>query len=78
MLIDIQMIKNFNTNIFSGKKKYESGGRFEVKIRILFYGEDSEPLHLVKLVQLVQFGTAKGHGHTYKFYLNHYFVWQSF
>jgi len=26
----------------------------------------------------MKFGAVKDHEHTYKFYLNHYFVWRSF
>jgi hypothetical protein len=40
-----------------------------VKILISFYGEN---LQIVALNEM-QFCTFKDHGHTYKFYLNHYF-----
>jgi hypothetical protein len=36
----------------------------------LFYGDDSWTVALRKM----KVGTAKYHGDTYKFYLNHYFV----
>jgi hypothetical protein len=51
-------------------KKYEHGGRFEVKVHILFYGDNSWTV----AVSEMKFGTVEDHGHTYKFYFINYFV----
>jgi hypothetical protein len=50
--------------------KYESGERLKTKIHIPFYGDSSRAAAL----RQTEFGTIEGHGHTYKFNLNHYFV----
>jgi hypothetical protein len=54
----------------SKKKKYEHGGRLNVKIHSLFFGDNSGTVALRQM----NFGIVRDHGHTYVFYLNHYFV----
>jgi hypothetical protein len=50
-------------------KKYERGGRFKVKVHILFCGNNSWTV----AVSQMKYGIAEDHGHTYKFYFIHYF-----
>jgi hypothetical protein len=64
----------FNKTIFVKNKKYEHGGHLNVKIHSLFCGDNSWTIALRQM----NFGTVRDHGYTYKFYLNHYFVWRSF
>jgi hypothetical protein len=64
----------FNKTIFVKNKKYEHGGRLNVKIHSLFRGDNSWNAALRQM----NFGIVRDHEHTYKFYLNHYFVWRSF
>jgi hypothetical protein len=45
-----------------------------LKINILYCGDNSWTIAL----QQMNFGIVRDHGHTYKFYLNYYFVWRSF
>jgi hypothetical protein len=59
---------------FVKNKKYEHGGQLNVKIHSLFCGDNSWTVVLTQM----NFGIVKDHGHTYKLYLNHYFVWRSF
>jgi hypothetical protein len=54
----------------SKTKKYEHGGRLNVKIHSLFCGDNSRTVTLRQM----NFGTVRDHGHTYKLYLDHYFV----
>lgn len=60
------------------QKKHERGGRLKVKIPILipksylFYGDKSWTNALT--VRQMKFDIVKHHGHTYKFYVNHCFV----
>jgi hypothetical protein len=63
-----------NTATVAIIQKYEYGRRLKVKIHILFYGENSWTVALSQM----EFCRLKDHGHTYKFYLNHHFLWQSF
>jgi hypothetical protein len=58
----------------SKNKKYEHGGQLNVKIRSVFCGDNSWTVALGQM----NFGIVNDHGHTYKFYLNNYFVWHSF
>jgi hypothetical protein len=58
----------------SKTKKYEHGGRLNVKIRSSFCGDNSWTVAL----RQTNFGIVRDHGYTYKFYLSHYFVWRSF
>jgi hypothetical protein len=51
-------------------KKYEHGGRLKFKINILFYGDNSRTAALTQ----TKCCTTKNSGHTYKFYLNNYFL----
>jgi hypothetical protein len=55
-------------------KKYERGGRLKAKVHILFYEDNSWTV----AVRQMKFGIIEDHGHTYKFYFIHYFVWISF
>jgi hypothetical protein len=48
--------------------------QLKVNIHILFYGQNSWTVEL----RQIKFCALKDHGHTYKFYLIHYFLWQSF
>jgi hypothetical protein len=66
--------ETFNKTIFVKNKKYEHGGRLNVKIYSLFCGDNSWTVALRQM----NFGIVKNLGHTYKFCLNHYFVWRSF
>jgi hypothetical protein len=52
------------------KKKYEFGGQLKFKIDILFYGDNSWTVAL----RQTKFVAMKDDGHTYKFYLNNYFL----
>jgi hypothetical protein len=54
----------------SKTKKYEHGGRLNVKIHSWFCGDNSRTVAL----RQTNFGIVRDHGHTYKFYFNHYFV----
>jgi hypothetical protein len=54
----------------SETKKYERGGRLNAKIHSLFCGDN--PLTIA--LRQMKFGFVRDLGHTYKFYLNHYFV----
>jgi hypothetical protein len=58
------------TPLLSKTKKYEHGGRLNIKIHSLFCGDNSRTVALGQM----NFGIVEDHGHTYKFYLNHYFV----
>jgi hypothetical protein len=58
----------------SKTKKYEHGGQLNVKIHSLFCGDNSWTFALRQM----NFSFVRDHGHTYKFYLNNYFVWRSF
>jgi hypothetical protein len=58
------------TPSLSKTKKYEHGGQLNVKIHSLFCGDNSSTVALRQM----NFGIVKDHGHTYKVYLNHYFV----
>jgi hypothetical protein len=49
---------------------YEHGGRLIFKSNILFYGYNSWTVTLTQ----TKFYTMKDSGHTYKFYLNNYFL----
>jgi hypothetical protein len=48
----------------SKTKKYEHGGRLNVKIHSLFCGDNSGTVALRQM----NFGAVRDHGHTYKFY----------
>jgi hypothetical protein len=54
----------------SKTKKYEHGGRLNVEIHSLFFGDNSWTV----VLRQKNYGLARDHGHTYKFYFNHYFV----
>jgi hypothetical protein len=41
MLIGFRRTNNFKQDHFCEKQKYENGGRFEVKIYVLLYGNNS-------------------------------------
>jgi hypothetical protein len=69
VLIDFQGWTSFNETIFVKNKKYEHGGRFNVKIHSLFCGDNSWTVALRQM----NFGIIRDHGHTYKLYLNHFF-----
>jgi hypothetical protein len=56
--------------MFVRNKKYEHGGRFNFKIHSLFCGDNSRTVAL----RQINFRIVREQGHTYKFYLNHYFV----
>jgi hypothetical protein len=73
-LIDLQRMNNFKWDHFCQNKKYEHGGQFNVKIHSLFCGNNSWTVAL----RQINIGVVKDHGHIYKFYLNHCFVWRSF
>jgi hypothetical protein len=49
-------------------------GQLNVKIYIVFCGDNSWTIAL----RQTKCFTVKAHGHTYKFYLNRYFLWWSF
>jgi hypothetical protein len=59
---------------FCENEKLEYSGRLIFKIHILSYVENSQTFALSQL----KFCTLKDHGHTYNFYLNHYFLWRNF
>jgi hypothetical protein len=62
----------FNKTTFAKKnQEYECAGRLKVKTHILFCRHDSRNVAVGKM----KLGTVKYHRHTYKLYLNHYFVW---
>jgi hypothetical protein len=46
---------------FVKNQKYECGRRLEIKIRILFYAENSRTVALI--VRQIKFGTVKDHWH---------------
>jgi hypothetical protein len=46
------------------------------KLNFTFYFMD--PTQRFHYVRQMKFGTVKSHRHTYKFYLNHYFLWWNF
>jgi hypothetical protein len=50
--------------MFVKNKKYEHGGRLNVKIHSLFCGDNS----LTVALRQMNFGVVRDHGHTYKFY----------
>jgi hypothetical protein len=55
-----------NETIFvKNKKKYEHGGRLNVKIHSLFCGDNSWTVALRQM----NFGRVRDHGHTYKFWV---------
>jgi hypothetical protein len=54
----------------SKTKNTTHGGSLNVKIHSLFCGDNSRTVALRQM----NFGIIRDHGHTYKFYLNHYFV----
>jgi hypothetical protein len=64
----------FNKTTFVRILKFEHYGQLKFKLHILLYGENSWTIALRQM----KFCTLKDHGHTYKFYLNHYFLWWSF
>jgi hypothetical protein len=55
------------------KQKYKHRGQLKVKFNILLHGDNSWTTALRQM----KFGVETHHGHTYKFYLNHHFVWQN-
>jgi hypothetical protein len=74
MPTDLQRKKNFYKYQFLRNQKYENCRRLLVKIHILFWGDNS----WTAAIRQTKFHTVKDHGHTYKFHLKHYFLWQSF
>jgi predicted nucleotidyltransferase len=50
------------TFLLETKKKYERGGRLEVKFHILFYRDNSRTVTLRQM----KFGAVKDHEHTWK------------
>jgi hypothetical protein len=54
----------------SKTKRYEHGGRLNVKIHSLFCGDNSWTVAL----RPINFGIVRDNRRTYKFYLNHYVV----
>jgi hypothetical protein len=60
----------FTKTIFCEKQEYERGGWLNIKIHILFYGDN---LWTFAIIQM-KFGTVKYHGHAYKFNFHLYFI----
>jgi hypothetical protein len=63
----------FNKTTFAKNQKYKHCRKLKVKIQILLWRQ-----LMNKHLRHIKFCKEKDHGHTYKFNLNHYFLWRGF